>query len=99
MEVASTHNILHTHIDELAKDPNDRLRVIMKELDAFGPPPEVAREDNREVQLTLSSRFEERVTFLSLFCYYILFICLFYFILKLCHDRLHKFALLPIKYW
>eukprot|EP01112_Ceratiomyxa_fruticulosa_P011633 TRINITY_DN3172_c0_g3_i1.p1 TRINITY_DN3172_c0_g3~~TRINITY_DN3172_c0_g3_i1.p1 ORF type:complete len:840 (+),score=226.31 TRINITY_DN3172_c0_g3_i1:340-2859(+) len=60
IEVASTHNILHQHIDELAKDPQDKLKIILKELDAFGPPPEVARDDDREVQLTLSSKFEER---------------------------------------
>lgn len=43
----------------LPKD--DSLRVIMKELAALSPVPDIAKDDDREVQLTLTNRFETHV--------------------------------------
>ncbi len=55
-EIASTHSLLLQHIDKLAKDKDDPLRVIMNDL---GEAPAISNEDDREIQLTLTNRFKQ----------------------------------------
>lgn len=60
-EIASTHSLIHKHLESLGLEKDDPLRVIMRDLDAFGAVPDIPKEDDREMQLTLSSRFETQV--------------------------------------
>lgn len=56
-EIAGTHSLLSQHIDKLAKEKDDPLRIIVKDL---GEAPAMPREDDdREVQLTLTNRFKQ----------------------------------------
>jgi hypothetical protein len=51
-EISATHNLVLQNLDALA-ERDDELRIIMKDLgDA---PPEISEEDDREIQLTLTS--------------------------------------------
>ena len=58
-EISATHHLVLQNLDALA-EKDDELRVIMKDLgDA---PPEIPEEDDREIQLTLTSnRFKVEV--------------------------------------
>jgi len=58
-EISATHNLVLQNLDALA-ERDDELRIIMKDLgDA---PPEIPEEDDREIQLTLTSnRFKVEV--------------------------------------
>eukprot|EP00026_Physarum_polycephalum_P002687 Phypoly_transcript_02695.p1 GENE.Phypoly_transcript_02695~~Phypoly_transcript_02695.p1 ORF type:complete len:813 (+),score=183.58 Phypoly_transcript_02695:90-2528(+) len=60
-EVSQTHNLVHKHLESLGLPKDDSLRIIMKELDALGPVPDIPKDDDREVQLTLTNRFETHV--------------------------------------
>lgn len=60
-EVSQTHNLVHKHLDSLSLEKDDPLRIIMKELAALGPIPDIPKDDDREVQLTLTNRFETHV--------------------------------------
>jgi len=60
-EVAQTHQLVQKHIDSLGIDKEDPLRIIMRELDALGPIPDIPKDDDREIQLTLINRFETHV--------------------------------------
>eukprot|EP00027_Filamoeba_sp_ATCC50430_P012203 CAMPEP_0168574896 /NCGR_PEP_ID=MMETSP0413-20121227/19350_1 /TAXON_ID=136452 /ORGANISM="Filamoeba nolandi, Strain NC-AS-23-1" /LENGTH=918 /DNA_ID=CAMNT_0008608319 /DNA_START=71 /DNA_END=2824 /DNA_ORIENTATION=+ len=56
-EIAGTHALLSQHIEKLAKEKDDPLRIIVKDL---GEAPAMPREDDdREVQLTLTNRFKQ----------------------------------------
>lgn len=55
-EISLTHSILKQHLDKLAKDKDDPLRLILNEKD-LGDPPATDTED-REIQLTLTNRFK-----------------------------------------
>jgi Ras GTPase-activating-like protein IQGAP2/3 len=57
-EIASTHAFVAQHIDKLAKDKDDPLRVIMTDL---GAAPAISAEDDREIQLTLTNRFKQEM--------------------------------------
>eukprot|EP01098_Paradermamoeba_levis_P003689 TRINITY_DN1650_c0_g1_i4.p1 TRINITY_DN1650_c0_g1~~TRINITY_DN1650_c0_g1_i4.p1 ORF type:complete len:515 (+),score=188.55 TRINITY_DN1650_c0_g1_i4:165-1547(+) len=55
-EMVSCHKILLEHLNELAPDKEDNMRVVLNDL---GPPPEDIDEgDDREIQLTLNNRFK-----------------------------------------
>jgi Ras GTPase-activating-like protein IQGAP2/3 len=56
-EMVSIHRLIHEKLDSLAS-AEDPLRQIMKEL---GAPPTVNESDNRDIQLTLQSRFKKEV--------------------------------------
>lgn len=57
-EIAQTHRFLLQNIDKLAKDKEDPLRLILADL---GEAPEVSKEDDREIQLTLTNRFKQNM--------------------------------------
>jgi len=57
-EIASTHQYLSQNLDKLAKDKEDPLRLIMSDL---GEAPAVGKEDDREIQLTLTNRFKQNM--------------------------------------
>jgi hypothetical protein len=63
-EISATHHLVLQNLDALA-EKDDELRVIMKDLgDA---PPEIPEEDDREIQLTLTSnRFKVSLSFTCL---------------------------------
>lgn len=58
-EISATHRLLLENLDALATEKDDELRVILKDLGEA--PPEVAEEDDREIQLTLTNRFKVAV--------------------------------------
>jgi len=60
-EIYNTHRLVQQHLDKLAPEKEDPLRQVLTDL---GPPPETsssAEEDDREIQLTLTSRFKVEV--------------------------------------
>jgi len=57
-EIAQTHSFLLQNIDKLAKDKEDPLRLILTDL---GDAPQVPKEDDREIQLTLTNRFKQNM--------------------------------------
>ncbi|EFA79526.1 RasGTPase-activating protein [Heterostelium album PN500] len=62
-EISSTHILISKNLDSLVPkgEKDDPMRIIMKELDEFGPPPEISHEDDREVQLTLTNKFQKSI--------------------------------------
>ncbi|KYQ88346.1 RasGTPase-activating protein [Tieghemostelium lacteum] len=62
-EIASTHQAISKNLDSLVSktEKDDPMRIIMKELDEFGPPPEISAEDERELQLTLTNKFQKTI--------------------------------------
>ncbi|EGG17353.1 RasGTPase-activating protein [Cavenderia fasciculata] len=62
-EIAYTHILISKNLDSLVPkgEKDDAMRIIMKELDEFGPPPEISNEDDREVQLTLTNKFQKSI--------------------------------------
>jgi len=54
-EISQTHQYLKQHAAKLAKDKEDPLNVILNDLEA---PPVVNKQDDREIQLTLTNRFK-----------------------------------------
>jgi len=58
-EMAQTHQNLAHHIEKLAKDKEDPLRLILNDL---GEVPQMCpKEDDREIQLTLTNRFKQNM--------------------------------------
>jgi Ras GTPase-activating-like protein IQGAP2/3 len=57
-EMISIHRLVYEKLDSLAS-ADDQLRSIMKDLGA--PPAEFSESDNREIQLTLQSRFKKEL--------------------------------------
>jgi len=57
-EIASTHSLLHSCLEKLAKEKDDPLRLIMSDL---GEVPVISSEDDREIQLTLTNRFKQNM--------------------------------------
>jgi Ras GTPase-activating-like protein IQGAP2/3 len=57
-EIASCHQFLQQNIDKLVKDKEDPLKVILHDL---GEAPSVSKEDDREIQLTLTNRFKQNM--------------------------------------
>jgi len=58
-EMYNTHRLVQQHLDAIAPEKEDPLRQILTEL---GPPPDNLNEDDdREIQLTLTSRFKVEV--------------------------------------
>jgi len=57
-EISSSHNFLLQHVDKLAKEKDDPLRLILNDL---GDPPSVSSSDDREIQLTLTNRFKQKM--------------------------------------
>jgi hypothetical protein len=57
-EIASTHQLLSQLLDKLVKDKEDPLAMILRDL---GEPPKVSKEDDREIQLTLTNRFKQNM--------------------------------------
>ncbi|EAL63601.1 RasGTPase-activating protein [Dictyostelium discoideum AX4] len=62
-EICNTHQLISKNLDSLVAkgEKDDPMRIIMKELDEFGPPPDIAADDDREVQLTLSNKFQKTI--------------------------------------
>merc|ERR1712000_491660 len=58
-EIAQTHRHLGEHLKKLAEDPEDPLRVILKDLGEI--PVANSVDDDREVQLVLTNRFAEKM--------------------------------------
>ena len=58
-EIASTHKRIKDHLDVLAPDADDPLRIVIKDLG--DDVPEVKKDDDREMQLTLTNRFETTI--------------------------------------
>eukprot|EP01088_Endostelium_zonatum_P021602 TRINITY_DN864_c0_g2_i1.p1 TRINITY_DN864_c0_g2~~TRINITY_DN864_c0_g2_i1.p1 ORF type:complete len:929 (-),score=306.49 TRINITY_DN864_c0_g2_i1:44-2830(-) len=58
-EIAETHRLLLSNLDELAPNSDDDLRAILKDLPEA--PPEIDEEEDREIQLTLTNRFNLKV--------------------------------------
>jgi len=56
MKIAATHSLVLQHMDKLAKEKDDPLRIIMNDL---GEAPAISNEDDREIQLTLTNRFKQ----------------------------------------
>jgi Ras GTPase-activating-like protein IQGAP2/3 len=56
-EIINTHKVAHQHLDSIAKEKDDPLAVILKDL---GAPPDGVDEE-REVPLTLVNRFKQSV--------------------------------------
>lgn len=56
-EVYAMHGLIEKHSTELCKDENSHLALIMSELGHA--PPQVARRENRAINLPLFSRFEQ----------------------------------------
>lgn len=58
-EIALTHQILQKNIEKIADaGKDDPLKIIISEL---GKVPEISKEDNREIQLTLQNRFSTAI--------------------------------------
>ncbi|EGC36786.1 Ras GTPase-activating protein [Dictyostelium purpureum] len=58
-EMYFIHSLLEQHINSLAPDSNDPLRIILSDL---GPaPPQLSRSDNANVELKLSNRFPDQL--------------------------------------
>lgn len=57
-EITATHSFLQQNIHKLCKEADDPLRLILTDL---GDPPQIAEEDNREIQLTLTNRFKQNM--------------------------------------
>lgn len=57
-EIASTHQFLLQNLEKLVKDKEDPLRLILNDL---GNAPNVSKEDDREIQLTLTNRFKQNM--------------------------------------
>jgi len=57
-EIASTHQFFLGNLDKLAKEKDDPLRLIINDL---GDVPSVSKEDDREIQLTLTNRFKQNM--------------------------------------
>jgi len=57
-EISQTHNFLLQKLDQLAKDKEDPLRIILNDL---GEAPQISNEDDREIQLTLTNRFKQNM--------------------------------------
>ncbi len=57
-EIASSHQFLLQNLDKLAKEKDDPLRLIINDL---GDAPSVSKEDDREIQLTLTNRFKQNM--------------------------------------
>jgi len=57
-EISQTHTYLLQNIEKLAKEKEDPLRVILNDL---GDAPLVSKEDDREIQLTLTNRFKQNM--------------------------------------
>jgi len=55
-EIAETHTFLSANLEKLATEKEDPLRLILSDL---GEPPFVSKEDDREIQLTLTNRFKQ----------------------------------------
>eukprot|EP01117_Protostelium_nocturnum_P002977 TRINITY_DN13906_c0_g1_i1.p1 TRINITY_DN13906_c0_g1~~TRINITY_DN13906_c0_g1_i1.p1 ORF type:complete len:845 (-),score=237.82 TRINITY_DN13906_c0_g1_i1:97-2631(-) len=55
-EIVQTHQYLSANVDKLAKDKEDSLRLILNDL---GEVPSTSKEDEREIQLTLTNRFKQ----------------------------------------
>jgi len=55
-EIANTHQHLLSNVDKIAKEKEDPLHLILNDL---GEAPRVAKEDDREIQLTLTNRFKQ----------------------------------------
>eukprot|EP01097_Dermamoeba_algensis_P011632 TRINITY_DN906_c0_g1_i1.p1 TRINITY_DN906_c0_g1~~TRINITY_DN906_c0_g1_i1.p1 ORF type:complete len:553 (+),score=155.09 TRINITY_DN906_c0_g1_i1:898-2556(+) len=55
-EIVSTHKILLQHLNELAPEKEDNMRVVLNDLGA--PPDDVDESDDKELQLTLNNRFK-----------------------------------------
>eukprot|EP01132_Coremiostelium_polycephalum_P009313 gene9313-11415_t len=62
-EICSTHQLISKHLDSLVAkgEKDDPMRIIMKELDEFGPPPDISPDDDREIQLTLTNKFQKAI--------------------------------------
>jgi len=58
-EIAQTHQFLAQSIDKLAKDKEDPLRQILNDLGEA--PAMCSKEDDREIQLTLTNRFKQNM--------------------------------------
>jgi len=58
-EMAQTHQNLAHHIEKLAKDKEDPLRLILNDLGEV--PAMCPKEDDREIQLTLTNRFKQNM--------------------------------------
>jgi len=57
-EIVQTHQYLVANVDKLTKDKEDPLRLILADL---GEVPKIDKEDDREIQLTLTNRFKMNV--------------------------------------
>jgi len=57
-EISLTHSILKQHLDKLAKEKEDPLRLILNDL---GEAPNITDTDDREIQLTLTNRFKQNM--------------------------------------
>ncbi|KAM5382151.1 hypothetical protein ACJA88_003946 [Fusarium oxysporum] len=58
-EVYAMHSLLDKHHDELCKDDNSHLAIIMSELGSS--PPQLPRKENRVINLPLFSRWESAI--------------------------------------
>eukprot|EP00005_Dracoamoeba_jomungandri_P001282 CAMPEP_0174252074 /NCGR_PEP_ID=MMETSP0439-20130205/1701_1 /TAXON_ID=0 /ORGANISM="Stereomyxa ramosa, Strain Chinc5" /LENGTH=892 /DNA_ID=CAMNT_0015332565 /DNA_START=22 /DNA_END=2700 /DNA_ORIENTATION=- len=58
-EISATHNLLLDNIDNLIEGEEDQLKVILNDLGER--PPLIDEADNRDIQLTLQSRFKVEV--------------------------------------
>lgn len=56
-EISLTHSILRQHLEKLAKEKEDPLRLILNDL---GESPNTETDD-REIQLTLTNRFKQNM--------------------------------------
>jgi Ras GTPase-activating-like protein IQGAP2/3 len=57
-EISQTHSHLQQNLEKLAKDKEDPLRLIINDL---GDAPSISKNDDREIQLTLTNRFKQNV--------------------------------------
>ncbi|GAA5995829.1 uncharacterized protein JCM10292_004774 [Rhodotorula paludigena] len=55
-ELYNTQSLLSQHLDALARNEKQHLRILLEELGP--PPPQVPRKDNRSIELPLYSRWE-----------------------------------------
>eukprot|EP01099_Mayorella_cantabrigiensis_P000423 TRINITY_DN1192_c0_g5_i2.p1 TRINITY_DN1192_c0_g5~~TRINITY_DN1192_c0_g5_i2.p1 ORF type:complete len:570 (+),score=148.18 TRINITY_DN1192_c0_g5_i2:80-1789(+) len=54
-EMVSTHRSLLAHLNEIAPEKDDPLRLVLNDL---GEPTDIDQDDDRELQLTLNNRFK-----------------------------------------
>jgi Ras GTPase-activating-like protein IQGAP2/3 len=54
-EIINTHQTLTTYADQLTTDPQDPIRIVLKDL---GPVPDNAGEEGKDIQLYLESKFK-----------------------------------------